>query len=81
MGMGHYGKEAILPGSSAEVGIHGGVGGPVSENDGVAGESDGQSGEDRGVGWLERVIPLCPYVPLLRVPPPPQGRGTAGARS
>ena len=46
-----------------EVGINGGVGGPVSENDGVAGESDGTSGEDGGVGWLERVIPLCPYVP------------------
>ena len=46
-----------------EVGIHGGVGGPVSENDGVAGEPDGESGEDGGVGWLERVIPLCPYVP------------------
>ena len=61
--MGHYGKEAILSGGSAEVVIHGGVGGPVSENDGVAGESDGESGEDDGVGWLERVIPLCPYVP------------------
>ena len=46
-----------------EVGIHGGVGGPVSENDGVAGEPDGESGEDGGVGWLERVIPLCPYIP------------------
>jgi len=46
-----------------EVGIHGGVGSPVSKNDGVAGEPDGESGEDGGVGWLERVIPLCPYVP------------------
>ena len=46
-----------------KAGIHGSVGGPVSENDGVAGESDGESGEDGGVGWLERVIPLCPYVP------------------
>jgi hypothetical protein len=46
-----------------EVGIHGGVGGPVSENDGVAGESDGESGGGGGVGWSERVIPLCPYIP------------------
>jgi hypothetical protein len=46
-----------------EVGIHNGVGGPVSENDGVAGESDGESGGDGGVGKLERAIPLCPYVP------------------
>ena len=46
-----------------EVGIHGGVGGPVSENDGAAGKLDGESGEDGGVGWLERVIPFCPYVP------------------
>jgi hypothetical protein len=49
-------------GCGVEVGIHGGVGGPVSENDDVAGESDGESGEDGGVGWLERVISLCPYV-------------------
>ena len=48
--MDHHGKEAILSGGSAEIGIHGGVGGPVSENDGVAGESDGESGEDGGVG-------------------------------
>ena len=46
-----------------EVGIHGGVGGSVSENDGVAGESDRGSGEDGGVGWLERLISLCPSVP------------------
>ena len=48
-----------------EVGIHGSVGGSVSENDDVAGEPDGESGGDGGVGWLERVIPLCPYVPCL----------------
>ena len=54
------GEEGILSGGSAEVGIHGGVGGSVSENDDVAGEPDGESGEDGGVGWLERVIPLCP---------------------
>ena len=47
----------------AEVGIHGGVGGSLSENDDVAGEPDGESGGGGGVGWLERVIPLCPYVP------------------
>jgi hypothetical protein len=61
--MGHYGEEAILSGDSAEVGIHGGVGGAVSGNDDVAGEPDGESGGDGEVGWLERVIPLCPYVP------------------
>ena len=61
--MGQHGEEAILSGGSAEVGIHGGVGGSVSENDDVAGEPDGESGGDDGVGWLERVIPLCPYVP------------------
>jgi hypothetical protein len=65
--MGHHGEEAILSGGSAEVGIHGGVGGSVSENDDVAGEPDGESGGDGGVGWLERVIPLCPYVPLVFV--------------
>ena len=46
-----------------EVGIHGSVGGSVSENDNVAGEPDGESRGDGGVGWLERVNPLCPYVP------------------
>jgi hypothetical protein len=56
-------EEAILPGGSAEVGIHGGAGGSVSENDNIAGEPDGESGGDGGVGWLERVFPLCPYVP------------------
>ena len=53
--MGQHEEEAILSGGSAEVGIHGGVGGAVSGND--------ESGGDGGVGWLERVIPLCPYVP------------------
>jgi len=66
--MGHHVEEAILSGGSAEVGIHGGVVGSVSENDDVAGEPDGESGGDGGVGWLERVIPLCPYVPLVFVP-------------
>ena len=61
--MGHYGEEAILSGGRAEVVIHGDVGGAVSGNDDVAGEPDGESGGDGGVGWLERVIPLCPYVP------------------
>lgn len=61
--MGDHGEEAILSGGSAEAGIHGGVGGAVSGNDDVAGEPDGESGEDGGVGWLERVIPLCPYIP------------------
>jgi hypothetical protein len=59
----HHGKEAILSGDSAEVGIYGGVGGSVSENDDAAGEPDGESGGDGGVGWFERVIPLCPYIP------------------
>ena len=66
--MGHHGEEAILSGGSAEVGIHGGVGGAISGNDDVAGEPDDASGADGGVGWLERVIPLCPYVPLVFVP-------------
>ena len=48
-----------------EVGIHGSVGGSVSENDDVAGEPDGESRGGGGVGWLERVIPLSPYVPNL----------------
>ncbi len=61
--MGQHGEEAILSGGSAEVGIHGGVGSAVSGNDDAAGEPDGESGGDGGVGWLERVIPLCPYVP------------------
>ena len=52
----------------AEVGIHGSVGGPVSENDGVAGEPEGESRGGGGVGWLERVIPLCPYA--LKSPSP-----------
>jgi len=59
-GIGPHGKEAILSGGSAEVGIDGGVGGSVSGNGDVAGEPDGESGEDGGVGWLEQVIPLCP---------------------
>ena len=50
---------------SAEVGIHGGVGGAVSGNDDVAGEPDRESGGDGGVEWLERVIPFCPYIPFL----------------
>lgn len=58
-------EEAILSGGSAKVGIHGGVGGAVSENDDVAGEPDDASGADGGVGWLEQAIPLCPYVPCL----------------
>ena len=37
----------------------------VSGNDDVAREPDGELGDDGGVGWLERVIPLCPYVPSL----------------
>ncbi len=61
--MGQHGEEAILSGGSAEVVIHGGVGGAVSGNDDDAGEPDGESGGDGGVGWFERVIPLCPYVP------------------
>ena len=63
--MGHYGEEAILSGGSAEAVIHGGVGGAVSGNDNVAGEPDSESGGDGGVEWLKRIIPLCPYVPLL----------------
>ena len=62
-GVGGEEEEAILSGGSAEVVIHGGVGGAVSGNDDAAGEPDGESGGDGGVGWLERVIPLCPYVP------------------
>ena len=69
-GVGGEEEEAILSGGSAEVGIHGGVGGSVSENDDVAGEPDGESGGDGGVGWLERVIPLCPYVPNSPFQPP-----------
>jgi len=61
--MGHHGEEAILSGGGAKVGIHGGVVGAVPGNDHVVGEPDGESGGDGGVGWLERVIPLCPYVP------------------
>jgi len=61
-GVGGEEEEAILSGDSAEVGIDGGVGGAVSGNDDVAGEPDGESGGDGGVGWFERVIPLCPYV-------------------
>jgi hypothetical protein len=67
-GVGVEEKEAILSSGSAEVGIHGGVGVSISENDGVAGEPDGESGGDGGVGWLERVIPLCPYA--LKSPSP-----------
>jgi len=61
--MGHHGEEAIQSGGSAEVGVHSGLGSGVSANDDVAGEPDGQSGGDSEVGWLEQVIPLCPYVP------------------
>ena len=42
-----------------------GVGGVVSGNNDVANEPDGELGGDGGVGWLKRVIPLCPYVPSL----------------
>ena len=66
--MGHYGEEAILSGGSTEVRIHGDVGGAVSGNDNVAGEPDSESVGDGGVGWLERVIPLCLYV--LKAPSP-----------
>ena len=66
--MGHHGEEVILSGGSAEVGVHGGVGGAVSGNDDVVGEPDGESGGDGGVGWLEQIIPLCPYVPPLKRP-------------
>jgi len=66
--MGQHGEEAILSSGSAEVGIHGGVGGSVSGNEDVALELDGESGGDGGVGWLKRVIPLCPYV--LKSPSP-----------
>lgn len=62
--MGHHGEEAILLGGSAEVGIHGGVGGAVSGNDDVAGEPDGESGGDGGVGCVGQVICIYPYVPL-----------------
>ena len=34
-----------------EVGIHGRVGGSVSENDNVAGEPDDESRGEGGVGW------------------------------
>ena len=40
-----------------------GVGGVVSGINDVAGEPDGQLGRGGGVGWLERVIPLCPTSP------------------
>jgi len=57
-------EEAILSGGSAEVGIHGGVGGAVSGDDDVVGESDGETGEDDGVGCVGQVIFIYPYVPL-----------------
>jgi len=46
-----------------EVGIHGGVGGPVSGDDDVIGEPDGETGGDDGVGWMGQVICIYLYVP------------------
>ena len=47
----------------------------VSGNNDVTGEPDGELGGDDGVGWLERVIPLCPYVPFLQQKGFPYGNG------
>ncbi len=63
-GVGGEEEEAILSGGSAEVGIHGGVGGAVSWDDDVIGEPDGETGEDDGVGCVGQVIFIYPYVPL-----------------
>ena len=43
--------------------FQGDVGCAVSGNDSVVNEPDGELEGDGRVGWLERVIPLCPYVP------------------
>ena len=58
------GKVKEPTGGSAEVGIHGGVGGAVSWDDDVIGEPDGETGEDDGVGCVGQVIFIYPYGPL-----------------
>ena len=49
-----------------EVGMHGGVGGAVSEDDDGISEPDGETGGDGTVGWMGQVICIYPYVPLTR---------------
>ena len=53
-----------MSGGGAEVGIHGGVGGAVSEDDHLIGEPDVVTGGDDGVGYMGQVIYIYPYVPL-----------------
>ena len=48
---------------SAEVGMHGGVGGAVSGDDDLIDEPDGEKGGNDGVGWMGQVISIYPYVP------------------
>ena len=48
---------------SAEVGVHEGVGGAVSGDDGVIGESNGETGGDDRVGCMGEVISIYPYIP------------------
>ena len=58
------GKEDILSGGGAEVGIQGGVGGAVSGEDNVIGEPDAGTGRDGGVGCVGQVICISPYLPF-----------------
>jgi len=48
--------------------MHGGVGGAVSGDDDVIGEPDGETGGDDGVGLVEQVISIYPYVPFNNIP-------------
>ena len=44
-----------------------GVDGAVSGDDDVIGEPDGETGGDDGVGCVEEVICIYPYVPLVLI--------------
>ena len=50
-----------------EVGIHGGVGDAVSENDDIIGEPDGKTRRNGEVGRMGQVICISPYVSLTRI--------------
>ena len=54
--------------AGSEVGMHGSIGGAVSGDDDVIGEPDGKTGRDDGVGCVEEVICIYPYVSLVLIP-------------